>query len=152
MLRLSNRQVFIEATSAFFILLFTYTGTMKLADLRGLELAISQTGLYFQSAHALAIGLAMGELIISVALLLPKTRRAGLVASFILMTAFSLYIGIMLLFSSKLSCNCGGIVSTWGWKTHLVFNILCTGLALEALIQDRKIGLSNSTYYSNNQA
>jgi hypothetical protein len=57
----------------------------------------------------------------------------GLLASFGLMTVFTIYIAYMLLTSSHLPCSCGGVISKLSWKEHLWLNVLLSVLAAFSL-------------------
>jgi hypothetical protein len=74
------------------------------------------------------------EVLVAATLIFPKTRLAGLYGCFLLMVMFSTYIVIILNFSQYVPCSCGGILENMSWSQHLVFNIVCTGLAATAVI------------------
>jgi hypothetical protein len=70
------------------------------------------------------------EILISLLLILPQTRRIGLWCSFVLMLTFTGYVGYMLAFTPHLPCSCGGVLRQMTWKQHLVFNTFYSIIAL----------------------
>lgn len=84
------------------------------------------------------------EMIIVGLLLFSRTRLVGLYSSFFLMLAFTIYIYLLLHFTSYMPCGCGGIINGFTWSQHLWFNVIFTALAgtgvvLFASSQQKKI-------------
>lgn len=70
------------------------------------------------------------ELIVCGLLLFSRTQLAGLYASFIMMSIFSLYISITMSgVLDEIPCSCGGILKNMGYGTHLVFNLFFLSVA-----------------------
>lgn len=124
-----KKNTVIEIISGLFILLFLYTALSKLHGFLYFRFVIGQSPLIGPFAPILAWTVPVVEILISLALMIPKTKLAGLYASFITMILFTLYIGYMLAFESKLPCSCGGVIGQMTWPQHLVFNIVFTALA-----------------------
>ena len=126
-----------EIISALFILLFVYTATSKLLAHETFIISLEKSPLSFAS-DTISWFVPAIELLISALLLLPRYRKEGLAASFILMILFTLYIAYMLLTSSHLPCSCGGVINKLSWQGHLWLNIFLTMLSATALyIQQR---------------
>jgi hypothetical protein len=53
-----------------------------------------------------------------------KIKRFALYASTFLMGIFALYLTLMVAFVEKKLCNCGGVIESMGWKTHIIFNVV----------------------------
>jgi hypothetical protein len=53
-----------------------------------------------------------------------------LYSSAILMSAFTIYIAVMLLSGSDIPCSCGGVVEELSWGAHIVFNSVFVILSL----------------------
>ena len=87
----------------------------------------------------IAYTLPAGELLLSLLLLLKRTRLLGLYLSFALMALFTGYIWLMLNYAYDLPCSCGGIISQLSWYDHLVLNSVLTGLTMIAVILQSKI-------------
>lgn len=65
------------------------------------------------------------ELITVLALIMEKYRKAGLILSTGLMTAFTAYIVVALMGAwEKLPCECGSVISGMTWLQHFFFNLL----------------------------
>jgi len=124
-----NRKVIIEIISALFILLFLYTSINKTFHIHTTAIVIGLTSSLDNVSYVVAWSIVVSEYLVSILLLIPKTRRYGLLGSLILMLGFTVYIGLMLMTKSSLPCSCGGVISKLSWKQHLIFNIFFTFLA-----------------------
>jgi hypothetical protein len=78
------------------------------------------------------------ELVVSVLLFLPFTKKLGLYLSFGLMVLFTAYISYMVMFTPHLPCSCGGVIKQLSWKQHLVFNAFFIVVAFAGIILFRK--------------
>jgi hypothetical protein len=84
-------------------------------------------------------GIGILELAVASLLFFPRTRKAGLWSSLILMTLFTAYIGSILLhFFDKVPCSCGGIVKQLSWENHLYFNLFFVAISILGLWLLRK--------------
>jgi putative oxidoreductase len=128
----------IEIIAALFILLFLYTALSKSFQISSTVDVLTKTPILSGLAEATAWSVVIAEYIIAVLLFLPRTRKAGLYTSLILMAGFTVYIGYMMAFVPKLPCSCGGVLSKMTWTQHLLFNISFAFLALTAILLDRK--------------
>ncbi|MCZ8215325.1 MAG: hypothetical protein O9262_03755, partial [Cyclobacteriaceae bacterium] len=70
------------------------------------------------------------ELYTVILLLNSGWRKAGLLMSVVLMTLFTLYIVIMLMFFERIPCSCGGVLQRMNWHEHLIFNIVFTLISI----------------------
>lgn len=123
----------IEIIAALFILLFVYTATSKFLSHRIFVITLSESPLLSFASGFIAWAIPALEILISVVLFMPSHRRAGLIASLILMIVFTIYIAYMLMTSSNLPCSCGGIVSKLSWRQHLWLNVFLAALAATGL-------------------
>jgi uncharacterized membrane protein YphA (DoxX/SURF4 family) len=71
----------------------------------------------------------IAELLICTALVIKRLQFIALYASFGIMVMFTVYIIIILNFSSYIPCSCGGILENMSWRQHLIFNLCFTALA-----------------------
>ena len=119
---------FKELIPVLLILLFTYTATSKFLDYDKFvfQMRLAPVPLMIPLAPVLGWVVPLVETIIALVLALgyfnSRLKIWGLYASVILLSAFEIYIAIMLLSGSHLPCTCGGIISQMGWKQHLFFN------------------------------
>lgn len=114
----------------FFILLFVYTATSKLIDFENFQVQIAQSPLLSAFATPIAYGVVFGELFIALMLCFKKSRTLGLYLFIGFMTAFTVYIYLILHYSPFVPCSCGGILEDLGWKEHLWFNVVVTVLGI----------------------
>lgn len=115
--------------------LFIYTGFSKLIGYylfldQLLNIPILKTFAYFISIFIPVI-----EIATAIILAFPKTEKLGWWLSAILMSIFSIYIAIMLMFVPRLPCSCGGIIASLSWKQHLILNIVLATICWLRLYQ-----------------
>lgn len=128
------KNIFIEVTAYFFILLFCYAAVSKLVDFENFQVQIAQSPMLSSFTNIISYGVITIELMVSVLLIFVRTRKSGLFLSYLLMVFFTAYIYIILNYSEFIPCSCGGILEKMGWQTHLIFNIVCVVLAFVSLI------------------
>lgn len=116
------------------IILFVYAATSKLRDMEQFRIQLGQSPLVTSLAYPLSFGVPMTELLISVALALPRLKLLGLYGSFLLMTLFTFYIIAILHLDKNIPCSCGGILESMGWTEHLIFNVIFSLLALTGVL------------------
>lgn len=110
-----------------FIILFVYAAVSKLIDFENFKVQVAQSPLLSAFATAIAYAVVIGELIIAVLLCYSKTRTWGLYLFLGFMTAFTVYIYLILNYSPFVPCSCGGVLEKMGWTEHLWFNgVICT--------------------------
>ena len=132
-----KKSTIIEIISALLLFLFIYAALSKLLDFGKFKYQLSQSPFITNISRWVVWVIPLGEIFISILLIIKRTRLAGLYISFFLMLLFTGYIFIMLRYSSYLPCSCGGVLSEMSWKQHFVFNLAFTGLALlGVMIQD----------------
>lgn len=139
------QQKIADYSAYFFILLFCYASISKIFDFENFQIQLAQSPLLSAYAGLISHGVIIFELAICVLLAVPATRAAGMLCSFSLMTAFTIYIVLILKFSDFIPCSCGGILEKLGWTEHLVFNTACVLISgasaaffLEERINSRK--------------
>ncbi len=124
--------IYIVLVSLLFIMLFVYAAISKILDFENFNLQIGLSPILGTTAGWMPYIVLFTELATVVLLIFKRTRMLGLFASFSLMYLFTLYIYIMLTYSSYLPCSCGGILEKMTWKQHLLFNsilLMLSGLA-----------------------
>jgi uncharacterized membrane protein YphA (DoxX/SURF4 family) len=144
---LSKRTTIVEIICALLIILFIYTGLNKLIDYEKFKFSIGRSPFIEKMQEYIAITLPIGEILISIALIVKRTRLIGLYFSFILMALFTGYIWLMLTYASDLPCSCGGILATMSWKDHLIFNAAFTFLAITGILLQNKLNQINKHSY-----
>lgn len=118
----------------FFILLFCYASISKILDFENFQVQIAQSPLLSAYAGLTSYNVIIVELVIVIFLIIPRLRLAGLYASLGIMTAFTVYIYLILNYSDFVPCSCGGILEKMGWTEHLLFNIACVILSVVSII------------------
>ena len=145
------KNTFIEIVCYLFILLFLYTGGMKLISHHNFYLALNDSPLMYRYSAIVSWIIPILELAIVACLTIPKLKKIGLYASLILMALFTIYVAYNVFFLThmKRPCTCGGIIQDMSWSQHLVFNTVFTLLALLATLfyrqKNREMSESNET-------
>jgi len=132
------RSKFVIGTSYFFILLFCYAAVSKVFDFENFQVQLAQSPLTNPYSVVISYLVIVVELIIVILLSSSKLRLLGLHASFTLMVFFTVYIYVILNYSDNIPCSCGGILEKMGWFEHMIFNILCSAIALLAIVISSK--------------
>jgi uncharacterized membrane protein YphA (DoxX/SURF4 family) len=133
-LSVRNSRIILSIICQLYILLFVYAAVSKLLDFENFQVQLGQSPLLSAFAGWVSWGVPIAELFISLLLVFPKYRLAGLFAAFSLMVLFTAYIIIILNFSSFIPCSCGGILEKMSWTQHLVFNIVFVFLAFIGIL------------------
>jgi len=145
-----KKNLIIQIASTFFVLLFLYTGLMKIVERDTFIQALFHSPILQRYAYTVAFGVPAVELLTVICLLVPRLQRIGLYASFVLMFSFTLYVAYMLFFRrSELPCSCGGIIRLMNWHQHLYFNTAATILAFWAIWLDRKRRMVQAATFHN---
>jgi putative oxidoreductase len=128
------KKIIFDVLVCLLILLFFYTGFSKYADLEFYVSSIHRQHFPPWLTQMVIWGLPPAEIITGSLLIADKTRKTGLWISVILLTVFTFYIiGILLHVFSRTPCPCGGIIRTFRWPQHLVFNIIYLAINLWAI-------------------
>lgn len=117
-----------------FLLLFVYSAVDKLYDIEKFRVQLGQSPLLTNFAGLVAWFIPVIEIIISILLIIPKTKLLGLFASFSLMVMFTAYIFVIMNYSEYIPCSCNGILEGATWGQHLTFNIVFVFLAVGGIL------------------
>jgi putative oxidoreductase len=112
-----------KISSFIVVLLFVYTGLAKLLGHDLFVEQLSQIAFLKNIAQPVSILLPLTEIATGLLIAIRRTGIYGWLLAAILMTAFTIYVGGMLLAKSKLPCTCGGVIAALSWKEHFAFNI-----------------------------
>ena len=130
----SFKPIFVKAITYFFILLFIYASVSKLLDFEDFQVQLAQSPMLGAYAGVVSLLVIISELIIVYLLVIQKFRLTGLYASLGIMSAFTIYIYLILNYSDSIPCSCGGILEKMDWNQHLIFNLCCVLLLIVAII------------------
>ncbi|MDT0677029.1 MauE/DoxX family redox-associated membrane protein [Autumnicola musiva] len=110
----------------YFIFLFVFTGFSKLTDTQSLYTTLSNAPLFLNGflASFLSLLIPITEIIIAAMLGYSKTRLVGWIGAILLLTAFTIYTGYIVMIAPNEPCTCGGLLALLSWKQHLVFNLV----------------------------
>jgi hypothetical protein len=134
---IDKREILVQTISSLLVLLFVYAAGSKLLDYTKFRVELGKSPLLTAFSSLVAIAIPIIELAISLLLSFPRTRLAGLYASFTLMVLFTAYIAYILRFSPYVPCSCGGVLQKLNWTTHFWFNIFFILIAAIAVLIHR---------------
>lgn len=140
------RTIIIEIICLLFVLLFVYAAASKLFDFQHFKIQLGQSPLLSAFAGWLALMVPIAELVICIFLIVPRYKRAGLFSAYGLMVMFTVYIFIILNYTSFIPCSCGGVLEKLDWKSHMLFNIAFIGLAAAAILLYESSRLKNHSF------
>lgn len=133
-----NKRFIVGIVSLLLILLMVYAAQAKLRDYYNFRFGLSESPIIAPFAGLLAWAVPATELIIAALLAIPRLRLAGLYASLVLMTLFTLYIVVMLSFYDNIPCSCGGVLEEMSWGVHIAFNLAFVLLSAWAIMLEKK--------------
>jgi uncharacterized membrane protein YphA (DoxX/SURF4 family) len=125
-----TRTLIQDVINVYFALLFLYAASSKFFEFDRFKSQIGKSPLITDHANWIAWAIPTLEVIISLALFVPRVQLLALYSSFSLMFIFTVYIAFILTLSPYVPCSCGGILNDMGWVEHLIFNIGSTALAV----------------------
>lgn len=138
LVRWLKKSTIVEIITILYISMFLYTAISKWSDYTMTREQMALMPLLMPVAHIIVWLLPATEIVISLLIFFPQTRKTGLYTATTLMMLFSLYIIYMMLFYPQLPCSCGGFLTELSWPGHLVFNgvfIVLGIVAIRMLIQ-----------------
>ena len=141
-----SRNVVIEIISALIILLFVYTALSKLTNWTSFQLSLAQSPLIENQVKMVAYFVPITELIVSLLLIIPRTRLWGFYGASALMLLFTGYVAYLVMFVPHVPCACGGIMKILTWPQHLIINSIYTILAITGAILERRKSKNKNNY------
>jgi len=143
------RSFTVDVISLFYVSLMLYTAISKVLAFTETREQLSLMPLIERYSDVVAFGLPALEIIISVIIFIPRTRRIGLYLVSGLMILFTLYVAYLIRFHSHLPCTCGGFISSLSWPQHLIFNsaFIILGVLAIYLSRDSKVDASRRDYH-----
>lgn len=133
-----KRSILADIVAFFFIFLFLYTGSLKLTEIHTFKQELASSPLMGSMAGVITWALPIGEILLAVALFIPRWRLKALYVTAGLMTLFTIYVIAILFIDDQLSCSCGGIIEELKPKQHVAFNSACVLLAVIGILSLRK--------------
>jgi uncharacterized membrane protein YphA (DoxX/SURF4 family) len=132
------RKVAVETIALLFVVLFVYAAVTKLLDYEKFRVQLGQSPLLTNFAGWVAWAIPAIEIVLSVMLVIPRSRHVAFFGSFGLMVMFTAYIIAILQFSDYIPCSCGGVLQDMSWTQHLVFNVVFVLLGFGGIVGTAK--------------
>ena len=138
-----KRHTFIQILSSLLMLLFTYAAFSKLQDVQMFKAQLIKFPLIGYAAGFLSWSIPIAEIFTVLLLFIPQFQFAGFIVSAILLTAFTLFLIVMVSFANSLPCSCGGVIAKLTWREHIVFNLIFLSISSLGVYLNRKKLLSS---------
>jgi len=129
----SIKKYLVDVLVFLFILLFVYAAVSKFIDFEEFQHQLGQSPLLGSYAHIVVWLVPLSELIVALMMIFKSTQRFAIFTFYTMMVMFTVYIVIILNFTSFIPCSCGGVLEELGWTEHLIFNLVFVLLAMVAL-------------------
>jgi hypothetical protein len=127
-----------DTATAVLICVFVYAALSKLLEYHLFTLQLHQHPYLRSIAPTVAWVLPAAELIVAALMIIPATRKAGLYSTCSMLVIFTVYLGVMLLSGKHLPCACGGIISSFSWGQHMIFNGVLIAMAVATILAKRQ--------------
>ena len=135
-------QIMLQIIYFLLILLWIYAATSKLMDFGLFKAQMHRQVLFPFLKELLVYLLPPLEIIIAILLLFEVSQKIALYLSLIMLSIFTIYIGLAISnMFGKIPCSCGGVLTHLGWGTHFLFNIffmLLTALGIYIVHRERR--------------
>lgn len=128
---LNTRAFIFDCISFAFVLLFMYTASSKILTFSVFTETLAKLPLIGGCAGFLAYAIPGVEILISLLLIIPLTKRLGMIAALLLMSLFTLFLVYMVATVTYLPCSCGGVIARLSWEQHILFN---TAFVIAAIV------------------
>lgn len=122
-----------------YAVLYMYTASSKLWKMETFIKGIADIPYIGNYAQLIGWDVVQLEILLAIGLIIPRFQRKALWASTMLMGVFTLYLALMMSFVPDHLCDCGGVIESMGWNTHLAFNILWLILGIWSIRQKNNI-------------
>lgn len=133
-----KKKIALEGIVSMLILLYLYTGLTQVLSFRFFYGNIFNQPIFQWSKPVLVYLIPASQLLIAGGLLFERTRKFALWASLGLLTVFTTYILLIILNAlARVPCSCGGVISSFTWPQHLVFNLFFLLINVTALFLRR---------------
>jgi len=140
-----TRKSITELFASAIIFLFLYTGISKYLAFKNFIRVLGETPLLGKFAPLIAYTMPAIEILISVLLIIPRTRLKGFYLATTLMSIFTVYLIYMVIFTPNRPCSCGGVLSSMTWTQHIFFNLAFLIIAAVGTHLQRKLERSNGS-------
>jgi hypothetical protein len=128
------KSIVVEVIAFLCIALFVYAAAAKLFEYPLFVVQLSQSPMLTKFASDIAWVVPSVEIVIAIALAIPRLRLIGFYGFYTLMVVFVFYIIAITQYSHFVPCSCGGVLSKLGWTEHLFFNLFFVLLSMVAIL------------------
>lgn len=145
------KKILLELLIAILVILFVYTASVKLIKFEENVLAMKAQPLIPWLQSFLIYGVPISEIIAVILLAIPKYRRIGLYLTTVLLLCFTGYVILVNLnYYGRIPCSCGGVIRSFTWQQHLIFNTVFIIISIVSIWLEKQISKFEDTKQHNN--
>ncbi|MBO9635961.1 MAG: hypothetical protein J7578_22855 [Chitinophagaceae bacterium] len=134
-----KKKIALEGIISLLILLYLYTGLTQLLSFKFFYGNIFNQPIFQWSKPVLVYAIPLSQLLVAVGLFFERTRKPALWASLGLLTMFTVYTVLIVMNAlARVPCTCGGVISSFTWPQHLLFNLCFLVLNVIALLLKKR--------------
>lgn len=139
-----KKETILQIITGILAALFFYAAFSKLIDYEKSHTEMRNQVFSSPIADILTWLIPVTELMLVIGLLFSQTRKKALWASTLLLSSFTIYIGIIMTGAfGFIPCSCGGILRNMDHSTHIVFNIFFIALSILGLAMENNWKIIN---------
>ncbi|WP_316805328.1 MauE/DoxX family redox-associated membrane protein [Pedobacter nototheniae] len=143
-----KKETTLQIISGIIASLFFYASFSKLLDYEKSQWEMKNQIFPTEIAWFLTWLIPTLEILFMITLLFPKTRKKALWGSFILLTIFTLYIGIVMTgVFGRIPCSCGGILKNMSYGIHLIFNLFFIAISLVGIALENNWKITKNWFH-----
>ena len=125
------KNIFLSSIYVALAILFLHTASSKFLNFSGFVHDMNNQPFPNNWTPFLVWAIPLTEIAIVISYFFSKTRLAGLYASLILMSVFTIYSALVLLHVfAYVPCSCGGFIKLLSWPQHLAFTLTISALCV----------------------
>gem|GEM_PF-3735574 len=129
-----KREVIAETIAFVLIAVLTYAAVSKMADLGTFQASLRGVSWLVPFSGFLALLVPLTEIAAVFLLAIPCCRDMGFRIVAVMAAVFTFYIGYQVALENGQPCGCGGVIGTFTWTQHMIFNFGFLGLSLLGIL------------------
>jgi putative oxidoreductase len=126
-----KRDTLVTVIRGLLILMFLYASFSKIFDPEGFKDSMERQPFPHWLGNSFLFLVPASEIFVSILLLKERSWKKGMIGAVMLMSLFSIYVGLVLFhFFKYVPCSCGGIIKQLTWSEHFIFNLFFLAISI----------------------
>ncbi|MCF6405084.1 hypothetical protein L3C95_19435 [Chitinophaga filiformis] len=137
--RIKSRDTVLLICYFLFTSMFIYAAVSKLMNYRIFILQMDRQPFPDKYTNLLVWGVLSSEILAAIMMMSLSLRRAGLLFATAMMICFTVYIILVKLnYYGVIPCSCGGVIASFTWTQHLLFNLFFIGIGIVGIYLEQQ--------------